>query len=80
VNPNGTSQHCSRCGKLVPKTLSQRWYICPFCGLKIHRNYNSAKLILKLGIGKELPQYTPVEIRPLLGNEQAMVGEAGSHL
>jgi len=80
VNPNGTSQHCSRCGRLVPKTLSQRWHICPFCGLKIHRDYNSAKLILNIGIGKELPKYTPVETKPLLDEEQVMVGEAGIHL
>lgn len=79
VNPNYTSQICSSCGRLVKKSLATRIHKCE-CGLKIHRDYNSAKVILNLGIGKELPKYTPVEIRPLFGNEQVMVGETGSHL
>jgi putative transposase len=78
VNPNYTSQICSSCGRLVKKTLATRTHKCE-CGLNVHRDYNSAKNILKIGIGKELPQYTPVEIRPLL-NEQVMVRETGSHL
>ena len=79
VNPNYTSQICSSCGRLVKKSLATRTHKCE-CGLKIHRDYNSAKVILSIGIGKELPKYTPVKIRSLLENEQVMVGEAGSHL
>jgi len=33
----------------VPKTLAQRWHFCPYCGLSIHRDTNSAKEILTEG-------------------------------
>jgi putative transposase len=49
VNPRGTSQICSQCGHKVPKTLAQRWHFCPYCGLSIHRDTNSAKEILTEG-------------------------------
>jgi putative transposase len=42
VNPNGTSQICSRCKGRVEKDLSVRWHECPGCGLSIHRDHNSA--------------------------------------
>lgn len=42
VNPNGTSQICSRCGERVEKTLADRWHHCPHCGLSIRRDHNSA--------------------------------------
>lgn len=51
VDPNGTSQRCSRCGTEVKKDLSVRWHRCPICGLSIHRDLNSAFEILKLGTG-----------------------------
>ena len=47
VNPHGTSQNCSRCDKPVPKKLSDRWHICPHCGLSLHRDENAARNILK---------------------------------
>jgi putative transposase len=43
-------QRCSRCGATVPKTLSDRWHECPDCGLSVHRDENSAKEILRLGL------------------------------
>jgi putative transposase len=48
VNPAGTSQVCSGCGRLVPKTLADRWHICPYedCGLSLQRDHNSAREIL----------------------------------
>jgi len=49
VNPNGTSQRCSNCGTIVPKTLSVRIHRCPVCGLVVPRDYNSALDILRLG-------------------------------
>jgi len=49
VNPSGTSQKCSQCRNEVPKTLAQRWHICPFCGLSLHRDLNSARNILTVG-------------------------------
>lgn len=49
VNPSGTSQRCSNCGTIVPKTLSVRIHRCPVCGLVVPRDYNSALDILRLG-------------------------------
>lgn len=46
---NGTSQRCSNCGTIVPKTLKVRIHRCPNCGLVIPRDYNSALDILRLG-------------------------------
>ncbi|MBV8607769.1 MAG: transposase [Singulisphaera sp.] len=50
VNARGTSQCCSRCGAVVPKTLFDRWHECPHCGLSLHRDENSAKEILRRGL------------------------------
>ncbi|KKK97569.1 hypothetical protein LCGC14_2651450, partial [marine sediment metagenome] len=49
VNPSGTSQVCSGCGARVSKPLSERWHLCPFCGLSIHRDLNASRNILRLG-------------------------------
>jgi putative transposase len=68
VDPRNTTQRCSRCGRIVKKSLAVRMHRCPYCGLKLDRDYNSAIDILKLGLEK-LPQglreLTPVEILPL---------------
>jgi len=41
-------QVCSRCGRPVPKTLSDRWHTCPYedCGLSLQRDHNAARNIL----------------------------------
>jgi len=49
VNPKNTTQACSECGQIVPKDLSVRIHSCPYCGLKISRDFNSAKNIHRLG-------------------------------
>jgi putative transposase len=48
VNPAGTSQLCSGCGRTVPKPLSERWHTCPYadCGLAFQRDHNAARNIL----------------------------------
>jgi putative transposase len=48
VNPSGTSQTCSGCGRAVPKDLSQRWHLCPYedCSLSLQRDHNAALAIL----------------------------------
>ncbi|SRR6266446_1482633 len=48
VNPKDTSQLCSQCGRVVRKTLKDRWHSCQ-CGEEADRDTNSAKLILNLG-------------------------------
>ncbi|PKL62670.1 MAG: transposase [Methanomicrobiales archaeon HGW-Methanomicrobiales-2] len=50
VNPRNTSQMCSRCGKIVAKTLSNRVHTCPHCGLEMDRDQNAAINILRLGL------------------------------
>jgi putative transposase len=47
VNPEGTTQQCSRCGTIVPKRLADRVHMCPNCGLTIDRDLNAACNILK---------------------------------
>lgn len=47
VNPKGTTQECSRCGTVVPKTLAVRVHNCPSCGLVLDRDLNAAYNILK---------------------------------
>jgi putative transposase len=69
VNAYGTTQVCSRCGKLVPKTLAMRIHKCPYCGLVLHRDTNSATEILDRSVlrswsGQELP-VEPVRHIPL---------------
>ncbi|MGD0995913.1 MAG: transposase [Candidatus Bathyarchaeia archaeon] len=49
VNPKGTTQQCSRCGAVVPKTLADRVHNCPSCGLVLDRDLNAAHNILKRG-------------------------------
>ncbi len=63
VPPRGTTQECSRCGEIVPKTLNDRTHSCPYCGLEIDCDYNASINILKRGKG-----YTSllVENRPLI--------------
>ncbi len=44
VNPAGTSQECSQCGKTVPKDLSVRVHQCD-CGCVLDRDLNAARNI-----------------------------------
>jgi len=51
VNPAGTTQRCSDCGVLVPKTLAQREHRCTACGLVLGRDLNAARNVLHLATG-----------------------------
>ncbi len=55
VNPRGTSQYCYSCLNKVLKALSDRWHSCS-CGVELQRDYNSAILIKKVGLGVTLPK------------------------
>lgn len=72
VNPNGTSQKCSKCGKTVPKDLSKRVHSCPFCGLMLDRDHNAAINILRKAVPTDCGELTPVE------SGQKTLEEAGS--
>jgi putative transposase len=45
VDPRGSSQICI-CGHSVPKTLRERWHLCPSCGLSGSRDHVSSRVIL----------------------------------
>ena len=47
VDPRNTSQKCSSCGELVPKSLAVRTHSCPSCGLVIDRDWNASRNILQ---------------------------------
>ena len=49
VDPRMTSQRCSGCGKIVPKTLADRVHICSHCGLVLDRDINAARNVRALG-------------------------------
>ncbi len=51
VDPAGTSQDCSACGRVVPKDLSVRVHRCA-CGLVLDRDVNAAQNILTRGLGE----------------------------
>ncbi|MFS8878659.1 zinc ribbon domain-containing protein [Synechococcus sp. H55.8] len=52
VDPRGSSQECSGCGRDVPKKLDERWHDCPHCGLSIGRDQNSALIIKSRAVGR----------------------------
>ena len=65
VPPHYTSQDCFGCGNRVNKTLSTRSHQCLKCGLKLHRDHNSAKVILVKGL-------------EALGRKQSTEGHSGT--
>lgn len=52
VNPQYTSQDCSRCGNRVQKDLSVRVHECSECGLVIDRDHNAAINIKNSAVGQ----------------------------
>jgi putative transposase len=52
VDPRGTTQECSGCGRETPKALGDRRHDCKHCGLVVDRDLNAARNILKrAGVG-----------------------------
>ena len=50
IDPRNTSQRCSGCNELVPKSLAVRIHSCPHCGLVIDRDWNASLNILRAGL------------------------------
>lgn len=50
VDAGYTSQKCSQCGIMVPKTLADRIHACPNCRLELDRDHNAAKNIRTRGL------------------------------
>ncbi|CAD7774095.1 putative transposase [Candidatus Methanoperedenaceae archaeon GB50] len=60
VDPRYTSQECSACHALVPKTLAERIHKCPYCGIELDRETNAARVIeQKAFSGKTTPFRSP---------------------
>jgi len=59
VDPRGTSQECSECGRIVPKELSDRVHSCS-CGYTACRDVNAARNILNR-VPRVTGESTPVE-------------------
>jgi len=49
IDARYTSQKCSRCGELTPKSLSVRTHICHHCSFVLDRDQNAAMNILRAG-------------------------------
>jgi transposase len=49
INPKGTTQDCSFCGRTVWKTLAERTHRC-VCGAVLPRDYNASLNIKHLGL------------------------------
>lgn len=64
----GTSQECSGCGQVVPKTLSERQHVCA-CGLAIGRDHNAAVNVLQRGV--QLLRREAGAVRPLQRPEKS---------
>jgi putative transposase len=58
VDPKNTSQRCHNCGRIVRKTLADRWHSCE-CGTELDRDHNSALDIKRLGSSQQVA--IPVE-------------------
>jgi putative transposase len=50
IDARYTSQKCSQCGIIVPKTLAERVHRCPNCGLEMDRDINASLNIRTLGL------------------------------
>ena len=50
VDPKHTTQKCSGCDSVVPKSLSERVHACPHCRLVLDRDYNAAINIKKAAV------------------------------
>ena len=62
VEPRGTSQECSGCGRVVEKGLSERTHYCPFCGLELDRDVNAARNILARGLEQARAEAEPLPV------------------
>ena len=72
VNPHHTSQICSGCGQIVPKTLSERVHRCD-CGLILDRDLNAAINVLTRGLSGSTPSSGGDEVMCAETNKPAPV-------
>ncbi len=78
IDPKGTTQRCSHCGRIVKKSLAVRRHRCQ-CGFVADRDYNSAINILNKALGREPSEFTPVETEPLPPSGQVLSQKQEAH-
>jgi putative transposase len=49
IDARYTTQRCSNCGELTPKSLSVRTHVCQQCSFVMDRDHNAAVNILRAG-------------------------------
>ena len=49
IDARYTTQRCSNCGELTPKSLSVRTHVCQHCSFVMDRDQNAAVNILRAG-------------------------------
>jgi putative transposase len=78
VNPNGTSQKCSRCGVTTEEKLDLdiRMFECHSCRLVLDRDLNAAINILKLGLEQVRAEKQPLLVRRQISKFASMKQEA----
>lgn len=81
VPAHNTTVKCSRCDRLVPKSLAVRTHRCSVCSLVLDRDHNAAINILKNGLDifnimlpQELREVTPVEISKRSLKQEEAIG------
>ena len=52
LRPASLTQDCSNCGEKVPKKLHIRVHECPYCGLRLDRDWNAAINIRNRAVGQ----------------------------
>ncbi|MDR6224920.1 putative transposase [Desmospora profundinema] len=63
VDPRNTSQACSKCGRMVKKSLEVRMHTCS-CGYTEDRDVNAARNILLKAMGHTSdPRYDPLQLQ-----------------
>jgi putative transposase len=81
VNPAYTSIKCSRCRKLVPKSLAMRIHRCDVCGAVLDRDYNAAINVKRDGLAMlcllpvERREVTSVEIQRESMKQKEAIGQ-----
>jgi putative transposase len=83
VNSRGTSQACPNCGRIKPKSLSERWHSCE-CGYECERDHAAAQVILARALvvpGATRPRTDPTsDVAPVAPRQAGRLKRVGKLL
>ena len=77
VDPSGSSQECSGCGKVMRTSLAERVHSCPDCGLGLDSGIKATTNVLAGGLERASVETGPlhvVETRKLGGGSEKLTG------